>query len=884
MHALLELAGYTVESNTIVTGTQIDIVARRSDTLASVSYLVECTDQADPPSLAYIKEKAATLLDADTPHDIVCLMVVSRSGFTAPSRNFASGRPRLLLRTLAELEAGLVDFSPYCNWYTRNYRTSAGIFSEARLYERYIDTSVTADETRVSQSLNSAVRAWLSQHDNNVLFLLGDYGAGKTSFLRHFTFEALATPQEHTPTTPSPIPILIPLREYRSAINLRQVITDTLVNEYGVRLTSFQAFERFCSLGHALLLFDGFDEMAADSSTSTLVDCLAQIFILAETNTKLLVTCRSNFFRSHYQLFELLRRFSIEITGKTPDESDQLPLGRHGAVLTLAPLSPEQVKAFIERRFPGLGDQLISQISAIHDLSDLCRRPVLLDMILTTLPDLQSANKVVNSAALYEHYTDRWTVRDQWRLEMPLESRQSLCDAMAWSFQAGRLKHISFEDLRSLVAESVSALTGDPKEVLKYLNDIQTCSFLVRVGEDDRYEFAHKSFIEYFVARRLAKVLSDGLTLELQADPLDSNTEAADDNVLHEWLDRQVYVPMDFKTVRSTLLSRLDWSHISVGRTPRSGRSVLVSSRSLSAELEQQAARVFELEDAPGEIKKLPFAISPEIATFTLEWLQMHKVRFDSLLKGLRGAAERRVLIDVLRRANAVEFMKTNMQQVAKAIAQSDDLQFCAAAAGALAGTTYVQSADTLRELKRRLGSRGFAYLLYVLAESGESAAVSALAELDNAGELDEFGSIVATFGQRNVLPDGEYELRMVKKVHAFAEASADPELALTLVEFATPSDDDLIRIVGAIVTNDRPEKIKLEATALLDRLSSPDSARLIRRIWTRTKEPAVYKALQKTEERIRSKAAQERDRRTWDGRRAGSTAEKLWRSLTVAP
>jgi hypothetical protein len=161
---------------------------------------------------------------------------------------------------------------------------------------------------------------------------------------------------------------------------------------------------------------------------------------------------------------------------------------------------------------------------------------------------------------------------------------------------------------------------------------------------------------------------------------------------------------------------------------------------------------------------------------------------------------------------------------------------------------------------------------------------MAALAELDDAGELDEFGSIIATFGLRNTLPEGEYELRMVKKVHAFAESSTDPELALTLVEFATPSDDDLIQIVGAIVRNDRPEKIKLEATALRHHLSTPQSAKRIPRLWTSTREPAVCKALQKTEERIRGKAAQERDRQTWDARRTRSTGDKLWRSLTVAP
>lgn len=359
---LLKLAGYVIEPNEIITGTQIDILARRSDTFAQVLYLVECTDGAEPVAIDYVKEKASVLLDADTNDHIVCLMIVSRAGFTAPARDFALNRPRLILRTLAELESSIVDFSPYKDWYTFNYRSSTNIFSDARLYDHYVDTSVVCDG-QPTQPLESAVRNWLNQPDNNVLFLLGDYGAGKTSFLRHFTFELLS--ENGREALQQRVPILIPLREYRTAINLRQVITDTLINEYGVPLTSFQAFERFCSLGHAVVLLDGFDEMAANSTPSTLLDCLGQIFILAETNTKLIVTCRSNFFRSHYQLFDLLRRFAIELPSPgDSDKTDSFPLGKHGTVMTLCPLSATQVRNFIARRFPGTVDSLIEKISS----------------------------------------------------------------------------------------------------------------------------------------------------------------------------------------------------------------------------------------------------------------------------------------------------------------------------------------------------------------------------------------------------------------------------------------------------------------------------------------------------------------------------------------
>jgi predicted NACHT family NTPase len=109
-------------------------------------------------------------------------------------------------------------------------------------------------------------------------------------------------------------PIIVNLREYRRALNIQQVVTDTLLNHYGVRLPSFLAFERVCAAGNILLVLDGFDEMAERSDRQTLADCFGQIYILAGLNAKVILTCRSNFFKHHADIFTLLKQFSISLS------------------------------------------------------------------------------------------------------------------------------------------------------------------------------------------------------------------------------------------------------------------------------------------------------------------------------------------------------------------------------------------------------------------------------------------------------------------------------------------------------------------------------------------------------------------------------------------
>ena len=882
---LLTLTGYRVETDVIVRGTQIDAVARRSDELAAITYLVEATDQTRPVPITYVKEKAASLLDGDTAAEIICLMLVSKSGFSAEAKSYASTRPRLILRTVVELEEALLDFTPYRDWYVQNYRSATGMFREANLCQAYVELSARTSDGDI-KPLTPIVREWLDQRDNNVLFLLGDYGAGKTSFVRQFAFELLAST---APTLAAPIPVLIPLREYRGGFHIRRLVTDTLVNEYGVRLPSFQAFARFCSLGRILLLLDGFDEMAAKSDESTLADCLAQLVILAQTNTKVIVTCRSNFFRSHYQLFDLLRKFEVEVPvrgARGPRKT--LPLGRHGLVVTMEPLSRDQIRQFAAKRFPGGGDSFLADVSRIHDLSDLCKRPVLLDMVITTLPSLGEKGSVVNSAALYERYTNRWALRDEWRVHTPLEVRQGMCDALAWAMLARGEFQITYDDLRGLIATVTADVARDREDLEAFSNDVQTCSFLVRVGEGETYEFAHKSFIEYFTARRLAIALAEGREVPDRAregSPLPAGSPKLSTVDLQGYLNldlppmsgggMQWYYPDD---VRHALVDRVRLvdAHVWIAFAG-SGPD---GSRSLGSELERRVNDVFRIEEMAG-IHRIPFAVSPEIATFALEWLHMNGVTLGEVLKGNETPEGRATLAELLRYGVAPEYLEGGRGALHGALQDRPSTEFAAAAGAALVRAGFVKSADSLRELQELLPSKAFRYALFALAEHGSREEVGFLDELDKTGELGPVESVIACYAGRQVISEEEYSVRLLSKVNQFVDSGDDDELVLSLVEGTSLSDDALLEIVGRFLASEAPAGLKMKAVPLLERLRSPQAARKIRRLWPMAGDANVRESLQRVEARLRNAHEARGAPRTSDTWRSMAAREKLWGSLT---
>ncbi len=495
-------------------------------------------------------------------------------------------------------------------------------------------------------------------------------------------------------------------------------------------------------------------------------------------------------------------------------------------------------------------------------------------MILSTLPSF-GPDDVVNSAALYQHYTDKWVRKDQWRVSMSRDMRHAFCDVLAWTLLAKGVEEISYLRIRELIAATFGGDQADEEELETYANDLQTCSFLVRAGPSEGYEFAHKSFIEFFTGRRIAKALTKGSELpdeEKLAAPWHRPREP-------ETLPFSSSLSSDsLFTFRDLLDARLErsgaWSRFEMlGSEPVRG----TSRESIGTQLERRVTSLFEVDDASMASTRLPFELTPEIATFALEWLQMNDVSFANLVDRAAGPGELKTLVELIKRGTAPDFFSTNERAFTKYLRQSEDPQFSAALAGALVTSGYIKSSRTIAAMRDSLGNRAFSYVAFVIAEDGDEIALEALANYAEATELDTLTAVIVTFGSRRSLPPAEYTRKLLRSIRALAAEGED--LVVALADSTARDAATLYDLVEAILQSSTSEAMELSAVQLLDGVPLERQERRLRKMWTREEvSDKPRRALQRLEERFRSMEATERDRQRWG--HGGQAKESLWRSL----
>lgn len=695
--AILQLRGYSIERDCTVDGTQIDLIAKSQDPLNDLEYWVECCSSGNPVGIALVKEKAGVLLNADSRRR---LLFVSSNGFTRDAREFAKAKDVIYLSTLEELERTLLDLRPYAQWLVRQFEKSEGIFSEAKLFNKYVPLRCKDFRNR-DFDLNLAVRNWLQTTSNGLLFVLGEYGCGKTSFCRHFTYSVCKELQLGRADPLTPIPILINLREYRRTQNIEQIVTDTLLNRYGVRITSFGHFQRFCATGRVMLMLDGFDEMVDSAGRAAVKESFQQIYLLSSLGARAIVTCRTNYFQSHQEIVDLLDVFSIKLCDLLgqPELDGVLSFKGLATILEVSPLADGEVFDYLKKRFGARAKRVLAQLRAIHDLSDLSKRPVLLDMICETLPELVTSGKRANSATLYELYTKRWTRRDEWRTTLSEDIRQDFCEAVAWLSHLANMETLEPDLVRDAVLLGFRDLGTHRDQLEVFLRDIQTCSFLVRAGMEQSFRFAHKSFREFFVARRLVREFIGGeLPTREDVDEFFLKRSQRDEQVIQKANEASMRIQAKkdkkeaarnaaFTAQRDLVLSFLastmngPWFGGTVRDESLSG--LLLTSRAPSVPVQKMQRLIPEMTFADRLQERFgvkadqdffdSLRLTPEIATFALEILVSSEIDIHSFLAGLTEEKEQRAFITLLTVGTSRQFFDFYQDDLSRLMKRSHE-------------------------------------------------------------------------------------------------------------------------------------------------------------------------------------------------------------------
>ena len=416
-----------------------------------------------------------------------------------------------------------------------------------RTYEPEPDDSSVETETSSLLVLDYLLN-WANVRRTTPLFaLLGEYGMGKTISCKKLTLELLER-REHAASdrTPPPMPVYLDMRYARGLFRsetpqqggrrFEHVEIDDLVN--AIFRESWKArrkpdaadLRRLIAGGNVLLVFDGFDEVAvhlhpneAQSLIRTMWSLLPPDALSPDIERRpegadavqMLISCRTHYFRDLAQQANLFTGHQRDLE-RGADFYD---------AMTLLPFTDEQIENFLVAYLRGedKARRALDTIRNVHDLSELARRPVLLDLIgghLVRIETLAAKGEKINAARLYDLLSDEWFARDDAKHTFDIEIKKALMARLAGAMWRGGERVWPARDLEVWLD---SELRGDPRLKERYADlyrgnareilyeDLRTSTFVVRPSEDV-FCFAHNSIHEYFLARYLFQTLSDGDT------------------------------------------------------------------------------------------------------------------------------------------------------------------------------------------------------------------------------------------------------------------------------------------------------------------------------------------------------------------------------------
>jgi WD40 repeat protein/nucleoside phosphorylase/uncharacterized protein YjbI with pentapeptide repeats len=407
-------------------------------------------------------------------------------------------------------------------------------------YGLLTDLAAKADEAPAGRPTVVAfddIVTWARDPKDKPLYaLLGEYGMGKTTTCQRVAqyFRQLRNEGEAVPP-----PLYFDLRKVERVIaatvespgyvpTLRETIEDCLRHGYlhanGESPTYADVVELIDESG--LVIFDGLDEVLSRIGekqglrfTANLLKVISEARARSNSRTgndkaiapRVLISCRTQFFRN-------LAEQNSHLTG----EHRGAYAGQNYRALLLLPFTDEQVHAYLRAAFPESDLQHLSQqLAQVHDLRELTRRPFTLKLVAEFIPrieQLRLRGGMLTGAALYREVVCDWLIRDKEKQSFQPEDKVQLAGDLAARLWKLGQRGISARELEAWLGKWLAAqdphadFQVKPRDLLQ--EDLRNSTFLKRTDgprpEDSRFEFAHSSLQEYFLADFLFRALNTG--------------------------------------------------------------------------------------------------------------------------------------------------------------------------------------------------------------------------------------------------------------------------------------------------------------------------------------------------------------------------------------
>jgi len=531
---LFALLGFSVDSDVLIAGRQVDLLLEDRQAPLSRTYIVECKDQANPVGASQydsFRGRVQTAKQAINPR--VRGIFVSSVGFTREVKA-QSEFDDIELLTIADLETSLIDFRGYIRNLTRTLRDDPAL-------QHFVEPEAVREPLTTGIPAAALFNEWLADPQVNQLTLLGDYGTGKTTLLKWLAQVLAKRYDEQALQTGarSRVPILVDLRDYFQAVSLKTIVLD-LLDSHGIR-ASYAAFDYLSREGQLVILLDSFDEMASRGNFEATLRNFRELNRAALGRAKLILACRTHYF---VNVKELHRYFGT--TQRYTKLYSEIALKPNFQIAYLQEFDESRVRRYIDLRCGERAGEVKAFIENTYNLHELSRKPVLLDMIVGSESSVQNDAHTVTPGALYQMFTGIWLSRNDWSTVLDIEGKCELLERLAYEIETRPNERFSYRDLPRLIRSWKQSL--DEAALREVEAELRTASFLVWTGEGN-YGFSHRSFQEYFLACHLIAEAERGAS--------------------HAWSER-AFRPEIYRFIRDLLPHRKDCVDVLVSWIARS--------------------------------------------------------------------------------------------------------------------------------------------------------------------------------------------------------------------------------------------------------------------------------------------------------------------------
>ena len=438
------------------------------------------------------------------------LVAVRRVSKAARDEVEKQEKQKLFCYTFDELIDQDADFTGYCQWLEEQVKQRGMDVKYVPLAcsKAEVDPN-TKQKIRVSHYdeddgwIDGYVARWLDDTAKKHLSILGEFGTGKTWFVFHYAWEQLQRylrAKEQGVERPR-LPLVILLRDYAKAVNMESLFSDFFFRQHKIPLSgSYPAFEWLNRMGKLLVIFDGFDEMAAKVDRQKMIDNFWKLAQTAVQGSKVILTCRTEHFPEAKEGRALLNAElqtsldKLKLTGDPPQFE----------VLELKKFNNDQIRKVLSFQTE---PEIVEKVMDNSQLLDLARRPVMSELMLKALPEIE-AGKPIDLARIYLYAVKRKMEKDieQERTFTSLADKLYFLCELSWEMLSNDKMSLNYREFPDRIRRLFEPVVQEQKDLDHWHYDMMGQTMLIR-NEDGDYSPAHRSLLEFLVAYKFAAEL-----------------------------------------------------------------------------------------------------------------------------------------------------------------------------------------------------------------------------------------------------------------------------------------------------------------------------------------------------------------------------------------